>query len=29
MRVHGSELLLRRDGKVIARVDRKTFEVRG
>jgi hypothetical protein len=29
MRVHGSELLLRRDGKLIARVDRKTFEVRG
>ena len=27
MRVHGGELLLRRDGKVIARVDRKTFEV--
>jgi hypothetical protein len=28
MRVRGSELLLRRNGKVIARVDRKTFEVR-
>ena len=28
MRVHGGELLLRRDGKVIARVDRKTFEVK-
>jgi hypothetical protein len=27
MRVRGSELLMRRDGKVIARVDRKTFEV--
>jgi len=28
MRVHGGELLLRRDGKVIARVDRKTFAVK-
>jgi hypothetical protein len=28
MRVHGSELLLRRGGMVIARVDRKTLEVR-
>jgi hypothetical protein len=27
MRVHGGELLLRRSGKVIARVDRKTFEI--
>jgi hypothetical protein len=27
MRVQGGELLLRRDGKVIARVDRKTLEV--
>ena len=28
MRVRGGELLLQREGKVIARVDRKTFEVR-
>jgi hypothetical protein len=27
MRIRGGELLLRRDGKVIARVDRKTLEV--
>jgi hypothetical protein len=27
MRVHGGELLLRRGGTVIARVDRRTFEV--
>jgi hypothetical protein len=28
LQVRGGELLLRRDGKVIARMDRKTFEVR-
>jgi hypothetical protein len=28
MRVRGGELLLQREGKVVARVDRKTFEVR-
>jgi hypothetical protein len=27
MRVDGGELLLRRNGKVIARVDRRTLEV--